>query len=320
MIYTITDKEEGMRLDRWYKRHVQDVPQGAFEKVLRKGGIKVNDKKEKSLYRLQLGDIVVVSVKAGVSLDSRPKREPKREKAGTKVIIKSEDVALMQESIIHIDDEMIAINKPAGLAVQGGSKISKSVDSMLDYLRFDSRERPRLVHRLDKDTSGVLLLARDAQSATLLVDRFKGHHIEKEYLALIVGRLPSNRGKIDFPVMKSGQNYEKMIVSEKGQSALTYFDVLATSHKHNVQLVKLKPQTGRKHQLRLHMQAMGTPILGDGKYGGQAAFIENVAPMLHLHAYRITIKYEYGHPLSVEAPLSGHFEQTLKKLRISTRL
>ena len=312
MEYTISEKDAGTRLDRWFKRDVQDIPQGMIEKILRQGLLKVNGKKVKSSYRLVNDDDIMVDEQI-FTLN----KTVKRSSAKTPVSIPPEAIRAIQASVIHIDDEMIAINKPAGLAVQGGSNIVLSVDSMLDYLKFDSKERPRLVHRLDKDTSGVLLLARDGAAATKLIACFKEHQIEKEYVAIIAGTLPSRRGKIDFPLVKSGQNYEKMIVGKEGQSALTYYDLIASNKKYGIELVSLKPKTGRKHQLRVHMSAIGAPIVGDGKYGGKEAFKDGIAAKLHLHAHRVRICYEHGHPLEITAPIEGHFSESLRTLRIN---
>lgn len=309
-IFTISEKEVAMRLDRWFRRFVYDIPQGHLEKMLRKGDLKVNDRKSSASYRLQLGDVVIIP-----EMTNHQAIKPKEKKKSMDVIT-DEDIEMIQSSVIHIDDQMIAINKPAGIAVQGGSKVSRSIDQLLDYLKFDALERPKLVHRLDKDTSGVLLLARDAASAAQLTHAFKNHHVEKEYLALITGRLPSKRGKVDLPLKKSQGNFEKMVVDPKGQAAITYYDSLGYNRAEDIEFIKLKPVTGRKHQLRAHMAHLDIPIIGDGKYGGKYAFSEKIPSKLHLHAYRITVKFDIGSAITIEAPLSGYFMESLKTLRM----
>lgn len=306
-IHTITGADHDIRLDRWFKRHMSQVPHSLLEKALRKGHIRINGKRSKASDRLASGDVLdfVPFINSDVNpAGPRPKK---------KIIINPEDIEAIKGSVIYKDEQILAINKPAGLAVQGGNKIEVSVDSLLGYLKLDSSERPKLVHRLDKDTSGVLLLARDTEAAAKLANSFKERQVHKEYLAIIVGRLPESKGTIDIPIAKSEGNYEKMQASSKGLSAHTNYEIVARG-KHQTALVKLTPITGRKHQLRIHMQLMQTPILGDGKYGGKGAFIEETAPQLHLHSCRTVLTSEYGGEIYIIAPLPEHFRHSLQVL------
>jgi 23S rRNA pseudouridine955/2504/2580 synthase len=216
------------------------------------------------------------------------------------------------------DKQVIVLNKPTGLAVQGGSGQIKHLDGMLDALRFDSSERPRLVHRLDQDTAGVLVLARSAEAARFLTAEFKGDGPRKIYWALVAGVPERPKGLIDLPLGKAGgAGGEKMVVAAPGaKSAQTRYAVVATKGKQAAWLA-LRPLTGRTHQLRAHMAALGHPILGDGKYGGKTAYLSRtVLPkILMLQAHEIAISHpEDGTTLRVRAPLPPHFVTAFKAL------
>jgi 23S rRNA pseudouridine955/2504/2580 synthase len=308
--YTVTSEEEGIRLDRFFKRKFPDIGHGAIEKALRKGEIRVNGKRAKANTRLAIADIIRIPPFASPTQKPGYKKLPGRV---TVVEVNPKTVAMLKKNIIYKDPNVIVINKPAGLAVQGGSKITESVDSMLDHLMFDYKERPKLVHRLDKDTSGVLVLARTSRSAAYLSSLFKGKNLTKEYVAIVVGVPEKMKGKIDVPIAKSEGKHEKVRENSQGQKAISEYEVLDTVAD-MAALVKLRPITGRTHQLRVHMEILGTPILGDGKYGGRDAFIEDLSSQLHLHAWRISYPDDRGKVVTVTAELPEHIKRSMKAL------
>jgi 23S rRNA pseudouridine955/2504/2580 synthase len=218
---------------------------------------------------------------------------------------------------------VIALNKPSGLAVQGGSGTERHVDGMLDALRFGSEVRPRLVHRLDKDTSGLLLIARTGPAAKRLSESFRDRETEKLYWAVVVGVPPRPDGAIDLPLAKrpGARDRETMQVDhEEGQKALTHFRILDRAGN-RAALLALWPRTGRTHQLRVHCAEIGCPILGDRKYGGEEALLSAVADSrrLHLHARRLTLPHPSGKgELKVQAEPPPHFRRTVEAFGFST--
>lgn len=327
--HRITEEESGIRLDRWVKRHYPLVAHGMLEKMLRKGAVRCEGKKAKSSDRLAAGQLVSVPESfAQIAPEARAVR------AKTVAHIPPEFIAQLQQAVLYRDARVIVLNKPAGVPVQGGSGQKYSIDAALDHLRFDAKERPRLVHRLDKDTSGVLVLARTVSAASTLAKLFAGKSVEKYYWALAIGLPKLRRGTIDLPLAKqvSGKNsyiavasdrddagdetYEKVeVVEEGGKRAVTHYEVLDHLHK-TLSWVEMLPVTGRTHQLRVHMAATGHPLLGDGKYGGSAAFLEGMplSRKLHLHARRIVITGLPGEPIDVTAPLPPHMQESFTSL------
>lgn len=298
-----TDEAE-LRLDRWFRRRFPAVGHGRLEKLLRTGQIRVDGKRAKASLRLQPGQqIRVPPLDDEAAAATRPAPRP----------IPEEEAAALRASVLYRDEEVIAINKPAGLSVQGGKGIARHLDGMLDALRFGAEERPRLVHRLDRDTSGVLLLARTARAASWLAAAFRQKETRKLYWALVVGVPKLEQGRIDLPLSKLPRpaGGERVMADEEGRRAITYYSVMEHVGR-RVAWLALMPVTGRTHQLRAHCAAMGTPIQGDGKYGGQAAFLpgEEVAPQLHLHARQIEVPRPDGRPIKVVAPLPPHMLRT----------
>ncbi|MCE3233460.1 MAG: rluC [Rickettsiaceae bacterium] len=301
----VNSEDNDIRLDRWFKRNYPSVSHVSIEKALRKGQIRVDGKRVKASHRLKTGEIV--RVPPMVEYVREPKAKPEIDKKYISAIL---------ESVIYKDDDIIIINKPADMAVQGGVGVKVSIDAILDHLKFDYEERPKLVHRLDKDTSGILLLARKTSVAAKFGEYFKNKNIEKIYWAIVVGVPEVNEGKVDLPLLKkdTGAGKEKVVVDEEGQTAITFFRVLEkVSDK--MSLVELRPITGRTHQLRVHMAEIGTPILGDGKYGGADAFIDGMPEKMHLHARQITIP-DYKKPFV--AKLNGVMQETFDMLGMSS--
>ena len=222
------------------------------------------------------------------------------------------DIAVLERTVLHLDDDVIVIDKPAGLAVQGGTNTERHLDAMLDALRFGAEERPRLVHRLDRDTSGVLVLARSAAAAAKLAAAFRNKATRKIYWAAVVGLPKPRRGRIDQALAKlPGRAGERVAPDDEGKRAVTYYRTVAHAGD-KLAWLALEPVTGRTHQLRAHCLALGTPILGDGKYGGAAAHPAGVpnARKLHLHARALSLPHPAGGTLVVTAPLPPHMKES----------
>lgn len=305
--FTISDDDDGVRLDRWFKRNLPQIGFGTVSKWARTGQIRVDGKRAKPDDRLTSGQVLRVPP-GGEQAGRKPK--PRRE-------LKPEEIAEAKAMVVKETKSAIVLNKPPGLATQGGSKTNKHVDGLLDaFVEDDDAPRPRLVHRLDKDTSGVLLIARTPGSAASYSKRFSGRSARKVYWALIVGVPDVKEGTIDAPLAKQpGTGGEKMHVDmEGGQPAKTRYRVVETAGK-KAAWVELEPLTGRTHQLRVHMEAIGHPIVGDGKYGGQDAFLTgSISRKMHLHARRLIITEPGGGKLDVTAELPEHFAASMEQL------
>jgi 23S rRNA pseudouridine955/2504/2580 synthase len=303
----VTADEAGLRLDRWFRRHAPGLSHGRLEKLLRTGQIRVDGARAKAGLRVQEGQLVRIPPIKEVL---EPARKPKPE-------LSARDKKFVQSLVIFRNAELIAINKPAGLAVQGGTGTTRHLDALLDGLKEEGEERPRLVHRLDRDTSGVLVLARSAKSAASLSQAFRTRETEKIYWALTVGVPTPLEGRIDLPLMKGEgpAGRERMTPAEdeeEARRAITDYIVVARAGS-RVAFVVLRPLTGRTHQLRAHLAALGTPILGDFKYGGKAARLSgNIPAGLQLHARRLGLRLPGGGPLTLEAPPPPHMVAALR--------
>ena len=300
----VAEAEAGLRLDRWFRRHFPGVPHGRLEKLLRGGQIRVDGHRARADHRLEPGQVVRIPPLVAREADAGRERP-------AAAAPDSADLAALRSWILYEDEAIIVLNKPQGLAVQGGSGTRRHLDGMLPLVAAGG-ERPRLVHRLDKDTSGVLVLARTAAAANALARAFRDRSVGKLYWAITVGVPEAARGRIDLPLEKKpGCAGERMEAHETGERAITDYTVLERMGRHLAWL-ELVPLTGRTHQLRVHCAAMGTPILGDGKYGGRAAFLKDAAAtrVLHLHARRLTVPHPSGGMITAEAPLPEHMRQT----------
>jgi 23S rRNA pseudouridine955/2504/2580 synthase len=309
-VETITiDQAEGpLRLDRWFKRHYPALAHGRLEKLLRTGQIRVDGKRAQSGDRLIAGQAIRVPPLDAVQ--SAAPAMPRR--------VAPADEAMLQSAVLHRDDAVIVLNKPPGLAVQGGTRSERHLDGMLDALRFGHAERPRLVHRLDKDTSGVLVVARSPAAAVFLTRAFREKTTRKIYWALAVGLPKPPQGRIGLALVKrsgpqrSGQGGERVRADpDEGKYAVTYYRVVDNVGE-RASWLALLPVTGRTHQLRAHCAAIGTPILGDGKYGGPASHLDGVpnSGRLHLHARTLSIPHPQGGILRVTAPLPPHMRRS----------
>jgi len=303
----VSGDEAGMRLDKWFKLRFPQLGHGRLQKLLRTGQVRVEGKRVKSGARLDPGQKIRVP-----PMDTAPANTEK-----PKPVISKADAKDLKGRVLHRDDDVIVINKPSGLAVQGGSGLSRHLDAMLDALRFDAEGRPRLVHRLDKDTSGVLLLARNAAVAKTLTNAFRTKKIRKLYWAVVVGVPYPSDGTIDLALAKlPGRNGERVVPNiPEGKPAQTDYRLVDHAGS-KASWMAFEPLTGRTHQLRVHALSLGIPILGDGKYGGREAFLDSggIAPRLHLHARALRFPHPAGGVLEIVAPLPDHMVSTFKKL------
>lgn len=311
--FTVGPDDDGIRLDRWFKRNLPQVGFATVSRWARTGQIRVDGKRAKPEDRLSEGQVLRVPPGG-----EEPAREAAKPRARP---LSPEQIAEAREMVIRETPTAIVLNKPPGLATQGGSKTTKHVDGLLDAFVEGNAPRPRLVHRLDKDTSGVLLIARTPGSAASFSKRFASRSARKVYWALVVGVPQLAEGVIDAPLAKQpGTGGEKMHIDEEnGAAAKTRYRVVDRAGQ-RAAWVELEPLTGRTHQLRVHMAAIGHPIVGDGKYGGQDAFLTGaVSRKMHLHARRLIITEPRagegaGGKIDVTAELPPHFAASMEVL------
>ena len=310
VILTVSEDEADIRLDRYFRRHYPHLTQGALQKLCRTGQIRVDGKRAEASTRLQPGQAVRVPP-IPVSSAARPVRD-ERPPLDERLVREIKGMVLYQ------DQQVIVLNKPAGLAVQGGPGITKHVDMMLDGLREGDDPRPRLVHRIDRDTSGILLLARSPGIAAKLAAAFRGRDIKKTYWAVVVGRPDPQEGEIDQPLVRLGMGPNAIMVAadrkdKEAQFARTVYKVVDAAAR-KFSWLEMSPLTGRTHQLRVHCESLTTPIMGDPKYGGEAAHVDGFADQLHLHARELNIPHPAGGRLVVSAALPPHMQETFRSL------
>lgn len=298
----IKPEDDGIRLNRWFLKEYPSLTLGRLQKLLRTKQIKVDGKKAEANTRLSSGQELRL-----------PPLDNEKAIKNPDVVSKS-DTDFIQSMIIFKDDNIIVLNKPSGLAVQGGTNTDRHIDGMLEALKFENSEKPKLVHRIDKDTSGVLVLARNRRYAELLTKAFREHMLQKTYLVLAIGNLKNPEGEIKIALDKVG---EKMEPSNEGKKAVTRFKVLDTAGE-KFTLLTAEPLTGRTHQIRAHMECAGCPILGDNKYFGQSRKrFPELSSKLHLHAYKIDLSPVYNKKLVVKAPLPDYFKNDIKFLGLN---
>jgi 23S rRNA pseudouridine955/2504/2580 synthase len=306
--FTVGEDDDGIRLDRWFKRHLPDVSFNIVSRWARTGQLRLGGKRAVPGDRVEAGQEIRVPPLEQVPARSarpRPRRDPLTE----------DEEWFVRDMVIYEEPGAFVLNKPPGLATQGGTKTHQHLDRLLDALAGESG-RPKLVHRLDKDTSGALLVARSVRAAGHFAKAFSGRTARKVYWAIIVGDVGPNEGIIDAPLAKQpGTGGEKMHISEEhGLPAKTRWRVIDRAGN-RAAWVELQPLTGRTHQLRAHMAALGHPIVGDAKYGGADAFLTGeISRKLHLHARRIRIDAPDGGAIDVTAELPPHFAETLATL------
>ena len=313
--FTVEADDDGIRLDRWFKRHLPDASFNIVSRWARTGQLRVDGKRATPGDRLEAGQqLRVPPADAAAAASARPARKHRE--------LTDDEMEFALSLVIHRDDAAIVLNKPPGLATQGGTKTENHVDGLLDALCFGLDNRPKLVHRLDKDTSGALLVARTSRAAGHFAKAFSSRTARKVYWALVVGVPDIADGFIDLPIGKQpGSGGEKMHVDEKdGASARTRYRIVERAGN-TCAWVELQPYTGRTHQLRVHMAAIGHPIVGDGKYGGKEAFLTGtISRKMHLHARRIRIDHPKGEQIDVRADLPPHMKDSFADLGFEIEL
>jgi 23S rRNA pseudouridine955/2504/2580 synthase len=306
--FTVDEDDDGIRLDRWFKRHMPDVSFNLVSRWARTGQLRLAGKRAVPGDRIEAGQEIrlpPIEVQPERSARPQPKRDP----------LSEDEEQFVRDMVIYQDEHAFVFNKPPCLATQGGTKTHNHLDRLLDGLA-DERGRPKLVHRLDKDTSGALLVARSARAAGHFAKAFSGRTARKVYWALVVGVPERDEGLIDLALAKQpGTGGEKMHVSqEHGLPAKTKWRTVEHAGNRTA-WVELQPLTGRTHQLRAHMAAIGHPIVGDAKYGGPDAFLTGgISRKLHLHARRIRIDAPGGGAIDVTAELPPHMAESLATL------
>ena len=317
---TIAHDEPEQRLDRWFRKRFPHVPQGRIEKMCRKGEIRVDGGRVKAATRIGPGQVVRVPPLPPTADAPVPAVPPEPDADAARTLL---------DAIIYRDDDLIVLNKPAGLAVQGGTNQRTHLGALLPALQFGRADDPRLIHRLDKDTSGLLVLARTAAVASKLGALFRSREVDKIYVAAVAGRPEPPAGTIRYGLVKSGRAGEERVhivhpdevaATEGAKRAVTDYRVIEQAGA-RLAAVALRPVTGRTHQLRAHMAAIGCPIAGDGKYGGRgqenqgegwgAGLGGALSRKLHLHAARLSFPHpRTGKPAAFSAPLPEHMART----------
>ena len=306
--HVVTAEEDGMRLDRWFKVHFPQVTFAYLNKLTRTGQVRIGTGRVKSSTRLAEGQEIRVPP---LAFDSRPADRPAAEIAP----LTPQERRLFDSMVLHEDRDLYVLNKPAGFAVQGGTKTHRHLDGLLMGLGAELGERPLLVHRLDRDTSGIIVVAKRRQVAAALGKLFATRAVKKTYWALVKGLPKPAQGRIEVALIKAkGPEGDRMRASQPGeeedeQHAVTHYAVIDKAPP-VAAWVSLKPVTGRQHQLRAHMAHIGTPILGDEKYGGDTDLPEGLDHQLHLHARRIVFPHPRTGVVDISAPLPGHMERS----------
>ena len=315
---------DGQRLDRWLRRQFPHVNQGRIEKMCRKGDVRVDGGRVKASSRVALGQTVRVPPMPDTAVELKPR-----------TTVSDADAEMMRSIVLYRDDHIIALNKPPGLPTQGGSKQLRHVDGLAEALCFEHHEKPRLVHRLDKDTSGILIMARTRAVAGALTAAFRARETRKIYWAAVAGVPHPQMGTIKYGLVKAGGHGpggqgEKMhcihpneVDNTEGAKRSTTDYAVLTRMASRTAWMALVPITGRTHQLRAHMAELGHPIIGDGKYGGSgqenlgdgwgAQLGGEMSKKLHLHARSLTLTHPMTKArLTLTAPLPEHMERTWK--------
>jgi 23S rRNA pseudouridine955/2504/2580 synthase len=300
--------ERGLRLDRWFRMNFPAVTHAYLNKLLRTGQVRVDGARVKGNVRLEEGQDVRIPPLAfdKRSIDASETPRP----------LSREERSLFRSMILYEDEDLYVLNKPEGLAVQGGTKTHRHIDGLLMGMAAELGDRPRLVHRLDRDTSGVLVVAKGRLIASSLGRLFATRAVRKIYWAAVKGVPKPGQGRIDVPLIKTGTFEGDRVraadeTREDAQRAVTNYAVIDKAPP-VLAWVSLKPVTGRQHQLRAHMAHIGHPILGDNKYAGDKDLPEAVANKLHLHARRITFPHPRGGMVDVTAPLPKFMRETWK--------
>ena len=293
--YTVDDDYNDSRLDKWFRRKIINIPHSLLEKILRQNKVKVNKKKTKSSYRLQTGDLIEIY--------DISKFKPVDKKEKIKYLPKKKEIGYYDDYVIEDNDNFIVINKPTGIPVQSGTKSFKNIIDILKSTKYFKNSKPFIVHRLDKETSGILIIAKNRKYAQLFTSLFRIRKIHKTYLTIVYGKVDKS-----IKVMKDDliyyENNKKIF-----QKAVSNLKIIKSNE--NYSYLELKPITGRKHQLRKQLLNIGCPIVGDDKYFLNTRKRIKIKNLL-LHAYKIkfminNIQYNF------KAKYNHVFEDFLKK-------
>lgn len=318
---TVSEDEADIRLDRWFRRHFPGTTQGVIEKLCRTGQLRVDGQRAEAATRLAPGQSVRIP----------PLKPPARPAAAAAPAAPPDERTLraLEEMVLWRDDHLIVLDKPSGLASQGGPGISRHLDGLLEAWRVDG-QRPLLVHRLDRDTSGVIVVARTPGVAARLAAAFRSRDMEKVYWAVVAGRPVPVEGRIDLKLARTGDFRAGRVEvagsgAEDAARAVTDYRTLDHAAR-KLAWLELRPLTGRTHQLRVHCAAIGAPILGDVAYGARrgpadpdragenTALVAGLGQLLHLHARRLVLPHPAGGTLAVEAALPAHMQATFRTL------
>lgn len=302
----ISEEDDGIRVDRWFKRHRSGTPHALIARWARSGDLRLDGQKADVSDRVATGQQITMPFPPSTPVEPRLRANRP---------LTPEEIAMAEAMVIHSDRSAIILNKLPGIATQGGTKTDFHIDGLLGALQSENSTRPKLVHRLDKDTSGALLIARTARAASWFAKCFENRSARKTYWALVVGVPPIDQGEINLALAKQpGSGGEKMHVHESGLPSRTRYRVIERAGN-SCAWVELTPFTGRTHQLRVHMAAIGHPIVGDGKYGGKDAFLTGtISRKLHLHSRRISVDHPEGGTLDISAEPPEHFNASLDAL------
>ncbi len=298
----VEDDEAGIRLDRWFKRHFPALTHGQLQKMLRTGQVRVSGKRAEANTRLEAGQDIRVPPGAADGAQKAVAQKSTR------------DANDIKKMVLFEDDDIMVLNKPAGLAVQGGTGLRDSIDHMLASLTHEKHGKPKLVHRLDRDTSGVLLIAKNVFSATRLSESFRHRETQKIYWGVTLGVPKPEKGRIDVPLVKRGETMVEATKKDEDQkNAITVYQNMERA-LFQAAFVAMWPITGRTHQLRVHMAHLGTPLLGDKVYGKETpdGLPEELGKGLHLHARRLIIPHPRKGVVDVKAPLGAEMRKTWK--------
>lgn len=321
-LLTVGPDEAEQRLDRWFRRQFPHISQGRLEKLCRNGEVRVDGGRVKTATRITPGQVVrVPPLPEASEVDAAPAKP-------AKPAVDPGMAAALQAAVVFRDDHILVLNKPAGLATQGGTGQVTHLAGLLGALRFGREDEPRLIHRLDKDTSGLIVLARTGSAAVALARAFKGRSVEKIYFALVAGRPNPAQGTIRYGLVKAGGAAEKMQIvhpndldsTPDARPAITDYRVIDQAGN-RAAWVAARPITGRTHQIRAHLAALGCPVAGDGKYGGRgqendgsgwgAGLGGAISRKLHLHAAQLRLPHPItGRQMTFVAPLPEHMARS----------
>ena len=308
----VNEEDSGQRLDKFIATNSEKLSFIAIQKLLRTGKIRINKKKSIGSLRIEVGDEIVIPLDVQKSNNS---------KFFTFKELNTDFRNFINNSILYKDNDFIAVNKPAGFAVQGGSRVVNHIDGVLDYFRFDAPYRPQLLHRLDKSTSGILLLSRRPKATRRLTEAFRNRDIKKNYWALLYGHLPKKNGSVNAPLGRiSNKKYEKTTFDLNGKESKTNYNVLwkGVHQSVKVSLVEFQPETGRKHQIRAHCNYVGCSIIGDKKYlvNFNNKNIEGLSENMFLHARELAVPDKDGLTIRIKSPIPNHMINAFKLLKL----